>query len=174
MNITDEELGQEACRRLNVAGLTRTNLGVQTWQRVTELLVTAMREPPWVPEPPVESCMSGWSDAPVEHPTLRSKLCSDAIYILELDEDEDYEPTGVHLTDEQRLSALERVWQDLKPQLATMMMEPPKPPVDEATLCREAFEPSPKQRLWKDWEVETLIGEVIDHTLNWAKNREKN
>ena len=62
MNITDEE-GQEACRRLNVAG----KMALWKWprddeQHAVKALVTAMREQPWVPEPPVDEATLCWRE----------------------------------------------------------------------------------------------------------------
>ena len=63
MNITDEELEQEACRRLN-AVISRlcyswpSNRG----NHAVKALVTAMREQPWVPEPPVDEATLCWRE----------------------------------------------------------------------------------------------------------------
>ena len=59
MNITDEELRAEAMRRVNDSGWMVTN-DPNHW--AISLLVTAMREQPWVPEPPVDEATLCWRE----------------------------------------------------------------------------------------------------------------
>ena len=67
MNITDEE-GQEACRRLNAEEAKGWPFTRWVWERSLEahpsvrVLVTAMREQPWVPEPPVDEATLCWRE----------------------------------------------------------------------------------------------------------------
>ena len=159
--ITDA-LGEEVCRRL-----TRCRpFGEWEWPRCKKdllflALAQALREPAWVPE--VEGCMSGWSDAPVEQPAEHPD------WLLEMAQmrwNKSPHQNAVH-------------------EIATALMTPPpKPPVDDATLC------------WREYQAHLLPGltevylsgeadrhlsgraeqheyQAITFALNWAKNREK-
>ena len=154
MNITDEQLGQEACRRLNE---THGRMKLWIWPKdkdyqVVKVLITAMREEPWVPDAkpyhgmfpppkePVKGCISGWEvkeQAATNHPD----------WLLE---------------------KAQTLWGECAGQTAVqkiataLMMEPPEPPVDEATLCLAAY----------DGGDGTVLG-AITHALNWVDERRK-
>ena len=157
--ITDAE-GEEGVRRLNKGLTPRFYWPEDRLHPLLQILVQAMREPAWVPEvadkiASIPRFLKNEGNKPDEHPDWLLGMANEMWERAET------------------LSPLKTI-------ADALMTPPPKPPVDDATLCwREA-----QVVKWPHMAVEynaglyddtfpSVLRNAMNDTLNWAKNREK-
>ena len=172
--ITDAERRKEALRRITASP--------QTWDNLLELLVQAMREPAWVPPETFEHDLRerGW-----EHRNGRFSYRSSPEVIKEFAPLKPTEHPDWLLEmacDLFNKSAKQVDQRGIFNAIATALMTPPpKPPVDDATLCWREFMAGTSAPIAAksyrtgsfDNHLTTATRQLFEHTLNWAKNREK-
>ena len=160
--ITDAER-EEARRRILSIGAPGM-VSTVVWEGLIRIIVQAMREPAWVP-PRHGEFMAGWRDV-VASPSTGGTGILHPDWLLEMAQmrwNKSPHKNAVH-------------------EIATALMTPPpKPPVDDATLCWREFMAGTSAPIAAksyrtgsfDNHLTTATRQLFEHTLNWAKNREK-
>ena len=172
-SITDAERA-DARRRIRELGIAES-VSCAVFEGMVKALVVALREPAWVP--PYGTATGGMTFT-TSFPGGAGGPGGGGSFTAKRKEP----PHPKWLLDEAQAFINNNFlgsWADL---LATALMTPPpKPPVDDATLCwRDLMAARSGKNTAEEYlagdldhQLTTATRQLLEHTLNWAKNREK-